>query len=188
MRPVTRRTNTLEAHPLVSTAMPRSSLLAFSLAVALSPAVALAQATQGGDLGVPLPLFPADNSWNTDISKAPLDPRSATFISFIGGAGRKLHPDFGGYANPGQTDEIYGFPYVVITSSNDLSLQTVQFDYADESDGVDHNNNDTPFPFYPIPPAAKTDPYWIEGGPSGDSDPKTVPGADGDRHMLIVDK
>jgi hypothetical protein len=135
-------------------------------------------------------LFPADNWWNTNITNAPLDAKSASFITFIGGAGRQLHPDFGGYVDPGPPpgDEIYGFPYVVITSSDDLSLQTVQFDYADESDGVDHNNGDTSFPFYPIPDLAKTQPYWIEGGPSGDSDPDTVPGADGDRHMLIVDK
>ncbi len=58
---------------------------------------ALADATRGGPLGVPLPLFPAGNWWNLDVSQAPVDPASAGYISFIGSS-RGLHPDFGGYA------------------------------------------------------------------------------------------
>ncbi len=38
------------------------------------------------------------------------------------------------------------------------------------------------YPFYPIPVQAITEPFWIEGGPAGNS------GAGGDRHMLIVDR
>lgn len=37
-------------------------------------------------------------------------------------------------------------------------------------------------PGYPIPPAARTQPKWIEGGYPGTADPG------GDRHMLIVDR
>ena len=62
-----------------------------------------------GQLPAPLPLFPADNWWNQDISAAPVDPRSAQFIGFVG-ATRRLHPDFGGYESPGSAN-IYGFPY-----------------------------------------------------------------------------
>ena len=58
------------------------------------------------------PLFPADNWWNQDVSAAPVDARSALFISFIGNT-RRLHPDFGGYESPGSVN-IYGFPYVVV--------------------------------------------------------------------------
>jgi hypothetical protein len=136
---------------------------------------------RNGALPGPLPLFPADNWWNQDISTAPVDANSAALIAFINGSattGRRLHPDFGGYESPG-SDNIYGFPYVVV--SGDQPKVAVQFDYADESDGVDHST-DTSYPFYPIPEEAKTQPYWIEGGPAGNS------GAAGDRHMLIVDR
>ena len=160
----------------------RRAALVLSLALGV-PALASAGAMQGGPLGVPLPLFPADNWWNTDISQAPVDPKSATFVSFVGGSKRQLHPDFGGCADdPGTCHEIYGFPYVVVTGVQPADLRAVQFDFADESDGVDHNNNDTPVPFYPIPDAAKTGFRWIEGGGPG-TDPR-----DSDRHMLIVDK
>ena len=57
----------------------------------------------------------------------------------------------------------------------------VGFTYADESDGVDHDTGES-FPFYPIPDEAKTEAYWIEGGPPGNQD------VGGDRHMLIVDR
>ena len=123
------------------------------------------------------PLFPADNWWNQDISAAPVDARSAQFISFIGTT-RRLHPDFGGYESPGSAN-IYGFPYVIVGA--DQPKRAVQFYYGDESDGVDHATGRS-FPFYPIPDEAITQPYWIEGGPAGNASPG------GDRHMLIVDR
>src|SRR5256885_2298223 len=50
---------------------------------------------EGGALPGPLPLFPPDNWWNLDVSGAPVDPGSATFINFINNGGtRALHPDF----------------------------------------------------------------------------------------------
>jgi hypothetical protein len=130
-----------------------------------------------GALPGPLPFFPADNWWNQDISAAPVDAQSAQFISFIG-ATRGLHPDFGGFASPGSVN-IYGFPYVVV--SGDQPKRAVQFDYAEESDGVNHTTN-TSFAFYPIPDEAITQPYWIESGEPGNQTPG------GDRHMLIVDR
>ncbi len=136
-------------------------------------------ATRGGPLPSPLPLFPSDNWWNVDISAAPVAPNSAAFISFIGGSGRSVHPDFGGM-NPDEPPHgIYGIPYVVVDGTQ--PKVAVQFDYSDESDGVDHNT-DTSFPFYPIPPEAITQGQWIEGGQPGNQD------VGGDRHMLIVDK
>ena len=83
---------------------------------------------RNGALPGPLPLFPADNWWNQDISAAPVDARSAQFIAFINNGGtRRLHPDFGGYESPG-SQSIYGFPYVVV--SGDQPRVAVQFDYA----------------------------------------------------------
>lgn len=132
-----------------------------------------------GALPGPLPLFPSDNWWNQDVSQAPVDARSAQFVAFINNGGtRRLHPDFGGYESPG-SQNIYGFPYVVV--SGDQPRRAVQFYYPDESDGVDHNTGQS-FPFYPIPDEAIAQPYWIEGGPPGSTNPG------GDRHMLIVDR
>ncbi|MGH8026277.1 MAG: hypothetical protein ACREO0_06050, partial [Pseudoxanthomonas sp.] len=81
---------------------------------------------------VAAPVFPADNWWNTDISAAPVDASSASYISFIG-ATRALHPDFGGEESSGSTN-IYGFPYAIFNGTQ--AKQSVTFDYWDESDGV----------------------------------------------------
>jgi len=94
---------------------------------------------------------------------------------------RRLHPDFG--SNAGSGYAIYGMPYAVVTNVLNTDLKAVQFDYADESDGVDHSTN-TSFPFYPIPSEAITQPYWIEGGDPGNVDLRSSE----DRHLLIVDK
>lgn len=91
--------------------------------------------------------FPADNPWNTDISDAPVDPASATYIESCGL--RNLHPDFGTtYAGAPN-----GIPYVVV--SGEQAAVPVTFDYDDESD---------PGP-YPVPSDAP-----IEGGPQSDGD------------------
>ncbi|HKO56217.1 MAG TPA: hypothetical protein VJ276_10090, partial [Thermoanaerobaculia bacterium] len=130
---------------------------------------------RGGDLPQPLPLFPPSNWWNTDISAAPVDPKSGAFISYIG-AGKAMHPDFGG--NSGDPDApTYGMPYVIVPGTQ--PLVPVVFEYDDESDDGAPGRP----PGYPIPEQAKTEQRWIEGGLAG-SDPR----ADGDRHMLIVDR
>ena len=137
---------------------------------------------RGGALPQPLPLFPADNWWNLDISSWPVDPNSASFISFINnGATRRLHPDFG--SNAGTGNAIYGMPYAVVTNVTDADLKAVQFQYSDESDGVEHST-DISFRFYPIPSEAITQPFWIEGGDPGNVDLRSSQ----DRHLLIVDK
>jgi hypothetical protein len=151
------------------------------LTSSMRPAWAMDSA-RGGALPQPLPLFPADNWWNLDISSWPVDPNSASFISFINNGGtRRLHPDFGG--NAGTGNAIYGMPYAVVTNVADADLKAVQFQYSDESDGVEHST-DISFPFYPIPPDAITQPFWIEGGDPGNVDLRSSQ----DRHLLIVDK
>jgi len=144
----------------------------------LAAEVAVA-ATEGGPISVPLPLFPANNWWSTDISSAPVDPNSANFITFINnGSVRTLHPDFGANAGVGY---VYGFPYIVVDSNQ--TKKSVLFNpSANESDGVDHNTN-TSFPFYPVPDEAITSVGWIEDGPPGNVDDR----ANSDRHMLMVD-
>ena len=146
---------------------------------ALLATVTLGAAERNGALPGPLPLLMPGNWWNQDISHVPVDARSAEYMAFINNGGtRRLHPDFGGYESPGSAN-IYGFPYVTVDANQ--PKRAVTFYYPDESDGVDHASGRS-YPFYPIPDEAITQPYWIEGGPPGN----TSPG--GDRHMLIVDR
>jgi hypothetical protein len=148
------------------------------LLAALIAAPLIAQApVRGGALPGPLPLFPADNWWNVDVSGAPVDPASEAFIQFIGPT-RGMHPDFGG--DSGATPPaslIYGMPYIVVAGTQ--PLEQVTFDYASESDYAAPGRP----PGYPIPQEAKTETKWIEGGLAG-GDSR----ASGDRHMLIVDR
>jgi hypothetical protein len=147
------------------------AVLVFFLGSAMARA-----ATQGGPIPVPLPLFPQNNWWNTDITAAPVDPNSATFINKIGGT-TKTHPDWGGDLGDGT---LYGFPFIIVDGAQ--AKKTVIFDNPEESDGVDHMNMETPFPFYPIPDEAISMYGWVEGGPPGNVQ------IDEDRHILIVDK
>jgi hypothetical protein len=112
-------------------------------------------------------VLPTTNWWNLDISRAPVDAKSATFISWIGST-RELHPDM---APPP-----YGIPYIGVASTQPLSPVTF-VGYASESD-----KGAPGMPVgYPIPEEAKTQPNYIENA---------VPGGNttGDRHMLLVDR
>jgi hypothetical protein len=146
---------------------------------ALGAITVAASSMLNGAIPGPLPLFPRDNWWNLDISTAPLDPLSANYISFIGPT-RTMHPDFGGDVTPG-SNQVYGFPYAIVDSA--VTLRAVQFQYAAESDGVDHTTNRST-PFYPIPDEAITQAHWIEGGDPGNVDLRS----NSDRHLLIVDR
>jgi hypothetical protein len=93
-------------------------------------------------------VFPADNPWNTDISKLAVRSGSATYVANITSAGKtNLHPDFGGGG-------AYGIPFMVVPSAQ-AKVPINYTAYGSESD---------PGPF-PIPSNAP-----VEGGadPSGD--------------------
>jgi hypothetical protein len=164
--------------------MPRPSIqLASILTTALvvvSLSTAFAQTggvSRGGALPGPLPLFPADNWWNADVSAAPVDVNSASYIGFIGST-RGLHPDLGGDTGMTSPDPVtYGMIYIVVPGSQ--PLRAVTFDYASESDYAAPGRPAG----YPIPDQARTEQRWIEGGLAGDD-----PNSSGDRHMLIVDR
>jgi len=156
----------------------RRVFVALAAFVAL-PVILAALSTQGGPLPTPLPLFPPDNWWNTDISTAPVDAASASYITFVG-ATKGLHPDFGGDVTPGGAQG-YGFPYAVVDST--VTKRAVQFQYGDESDGVNHTTG-VSVPFYPIPDEAITQAHWVESGEPGNVDLRSS----SDRHLLIVDR
>jgi hypothetical protein len=65
-----------------------------------------------------------ETAWNQDVSRAPLDPKSARYIAYINAhGGTYLHPDFG-------SPRADGFPYV----AGDLPATTVRFTaYGSES-------------------------------------------------------
>ena len=151
--------------------------------VAVSAAFAQCPPTvpvEGADPPGPLPFFPADNWWNTNISAAPVDPDSASYIAYVNnGATRRLHPDFGGEASPGSVD-IYGMPYAIVDGTQ--PKQAVTFQYWDESDGVDYSTHQG-IPFYPLPAHAITQPHWIEGGAPANVDQRSS----ADRHLIVID-
>jgi hypothetical protein len=107
--------------------------------------------------------FPSDNPWNADVSRAPVDPRSAAILSSIG-LTRGLRPDFGSGTWNGAA---IGIPYVVVSGAQP-KVQVQFVDYPGESD---------PGP-YPIPADAP-----VEGEPVGQSG---VGG--GDRHVIVVER
>src|SRR5205814_10089135 len=134
---------------------PKLAQILFAIVVALLAAPAsLAQCpastpVEGAAPTVPLPLFPSNNWWNLDISSAPVDAGSANYIAFINNGGtRHLHPDFGGEVSPGSVS-VYGMPYALVDGNTQPKL-AVSFQYASESDGVDHATGQS-VPFYPIP-------------------------------------
>jgi hypothetical protein len=130
-------------------------------AAGLSAGAASAAAATGPVVpGAPnCPMFPADNIWNTDISKLPVDSHSAAWLRSMDSSTTFLHPDFG----PNQGGYPYGIPYAIVTSGH--KTVPIKFKYASESNRVRYPlDADTP----------------IEGG-------KNAP-AGTDRHALIVDK
>ena len=89
------------------------------------------------------PMFPADNVWNTNIAKLPVNKHSAAWLASMDSATTYLHPDFG--PNPGGYP--YGIPFTIVTRKH--KLLKIKFTYASES-------NKGPYPFGPDTP--------IEGG------------------------
>ena len=125
--------------------------------------LAASAATVTEDTAVPgapnCPMFPANNIWNTDISKLPVAPHSAAWLRSMASATTYLHPDFG----PDQGGYPYGIPYAIVTSAH--KTVRIKFAYAGQSNKVAYPlGSDTP----------------IEGG-------KNAP-ANTDRHALIVNK
>jgi hypothetical protein len=144
------------------------SLIACASLLAAVPAPSLLEPLAGRQV------FPVTNWWNTDISSAPVDARSAQLIDWISGrtpanptAVRRLHPDFG--------PPPYGIPYVVV-SADQPRVPLTFVDYGDESD-----SGAPGLPGYPIPDEARTQPNYIEGGVTGG-------GTTGDRHLLVIDR
>jgi len=106
-------------------------------------------------------LFPADNSWNQDISTAPVDSYSSKIIALLGTS--HLKADFGSGLWDGAP---IGIPYDVVCGSQPKVKVTFR---ANAYDG-NYGSESDPGP-YPIPLNAP-----IEGNGQGDS------------HVIVIDK
>jgi hypothetical protein len=131
-------------------------------AVALLAALAPTGAAQGAAVrqlpGTECSVFPSNNYWHADVSGLPVHRRSEAWLSHMS-PDRRLHPDFG--PSYGAQPVPYGIPYTVVGHAH--QRVHVSFRYASESDQVR----------YPLGADSR-----IEGGA----------GADGDRHVIVVDK
>jgi hypothetical protein len=116
--------------------MPRFRLLAIGLVLAalLTGATVATAATGTGSATAPrgprvggCAVFPANNWWNRDISRLPVDGRSATWLSYMS-TDRNLHPDFGPSYGDGPD---YGIPITVVRKKH--RRVPVSFTYASES-------------------------------------------------------
>ena len=148
----------------------RSALFALLLTVT---SCSLYAATQGGELPVPLPLFPQNNWWNVDVSNAPVDLNSGDYLDHIEIDGYQCHPDFGGDDGEGG---VYGFPFIKVTGSQPKLEVDFSPGWPEESDGAGVD-------FYPVPSEAINTMGWVEGGQPGNVDLRD----DSDRHILMVD-
>jgi hypothetical protein len=93
-------------------------------------------------------MFPANNIWNTDISRLPIDSHSGAWLRSMDSANLNLHPDFGpsgGYP--------YGIPFTLV--NNNHPRVRITFQYSADSDHVR-------YPFGPNTP--------IEGGQNAGGD------------------
>lgn len=147
------RTTTSTSTAATATSTSTSTTTTGSIATAASTTTAVAPAAPPPPVptipqSAPCRVFPADNPWNTDVSRAPLHARSGAFVDSIG-RGDHLHPDFGTFWDGAPI----GIPYVRVGATQ--QKVPVSFLYADESD---------PGP-YPVPPDAP-----IEGGADSDGD------------------
>jgi hypothetical protein len=95
------------------------------------------------------PVFPADNAWNTNISKFPVRSDSKRLVSTISSSGgrTKLHPDFGGHG-------AYGIPFITV----DATQRKWPIHYTA------YGNESSPGPF-PVPRSAP-----VEGGSNSSGD------------------
>lgn len=109
-------------------------------------------------------IYPNDNPWNTDISKAPLDPELNGKVNMVPAKG--MHPDWGT-----MTDN-YGIPINSGPPGTPVPITWTTNYGPRESDKLPCPTGNNQF-CYPIPLTAK-----IEGGPGAP--------ADADRHIVFL--
>jgi hypothetical protein len=101
-----RESNRLRPRALLAALLAAAALATGTTMAPLAPAAPRPEPAAKGPREYGCPILPASNALNRDISRAPVDPLSDSYIASIG-AGLHLHADFG--ANPS-----YGIPYAVV--------------------------------------------------------------------------
>ncbi len=138
----------------------RGVLVAASLALG---SLAFAQAPQPpAALPAPLPLFPADNWWNVDISARACRLAQHQLHQLHRGPAARSTPTSGETSARSRTSTGWS----TRSCRGRTPLEVVDFDaygYPDESDVGAPGRP----PGYPIPVGARTQPKWIEGGQAG---------------------
>ena len=114
--------------------MRRSRWLAVLASFAALSVAALAPATPAA-VAAPVPgstctVFPANDVWNMNITKLPVNRNSAKWLGSMHASTTKLHPDFG--------PPSYGIPFDVVDNTH--ATKTISFTYSSESDHA-------PYPF-----------------------------------------
>jgi hypothetical protein len=123
--------------------MARIPVMAALLTLALVLAGTAASAGRGSapsasPPGTSCQVLPANNVWNTDISRLPVDSHNAAWLASMKASSTKLHPDFG--------PPPYGMPFAVEPDS--YPKVSIKFKYNSESDPG-------PYPFGPDIPVEK---------------------------------
>ena len=98
--------------------------VASALVATVVPSLHSMSVTAAAVPGTTCQVLPANNVWNTDISRLPVNAHSAAWLASTQASTRLLHPDFGGPP--------YGIPFNVVSSSHATTNFT--FQYWDESD------------------------------------------------------
>jgi hypothetical protein len=114
--------------------------LALALVAATVPSTLSRSVAAAAVPGTTCRVFPADNVWNTDISRLPVNSHSAAWLASTQASTRLLHPDFGGPP--------FGIPFNVVHTSHATTDFT--FQYWDESDPVVASQQPQgPYPYGP---------------------------------------
>ena len=124
-------------------------------------------------------LFPADNSWNQNISNAPVAANSAAVIANIGSS-IHIHPDWGDDNPANGTSPLYGIPFNIVHGNSTAKVNVTIDNYPDESDIVP----------VPIPANAVLEGDYqngpnLNGGGYGENG---NPNQRGDSHLLVWDE
>jgi hypothetical protein len=111
----------------------RSGILGVALGLAFTVGIVGIEIAPAGAAapvvhGTTCPLFPANNVWNTKITRLPVHAKSRTYMAAMHSSSRNLHPDYGP-AGGGQ--QPYGIPWQVVNQNQPLFH--VGFQYASES-------------------------------------------------------
>jgi hypothetical protein len=106
--------------------LPVALLAALLPSASVLPGAALAASSTVPTVGG-CRVFPSNNYWNRDISRLPVHPYSAKWLSHMS-TSRNLHPDFGPSYGDGPD---YGIPITLVSRTH--RRVPVSFDYASES-------------------------------------------------------